>query len=162
MSRHGEKVLETILVFNTNTLKNVKRVTSMIRFLLFLTHNNKASVSGAPGLPSAGVAAGSPRTPTPLSIGLASVISFRAYVHIWLPSVHLCPVMRLLPGEASPVEKPSILPCPTRASLHPEHSPHGRMYHSGKLGAATVTTVFHTRKSIGTSKHLICLLSCPC
>lgn len=48
MSRGDEKVLETILVFNTNTLKNVKRVTSMIHVFY---HNNKASVSGAPGLP---------------------------------------------------------------------------------------------------------------
>lgn len=45
MSRGDEKVLETILVFNTNTLKNVKRVTSMIHVFY---HNNKASVSGAP------------------------------------------------------------------------------------------------------------------
>lgn len=42
-----------------------------------------------------------PQDAHPPSTGLASVTSFRAYVHILLPSVHLCPVMRPLPGEAS-------------------------------------------------------------
>lgn len=79
-------------------------------------HNNKASVSGAPRVAlllgwQQLAPPGCPYPPAP-STGLALVTSFRAYVHIFLLSVHLCPVMRPLPGGASPVEKPPSCPAP--------------------------------------------------